>query len=168
MKTSDLPVASDDDTTVACSFLKVLLGGCSSGGGRGGGSVSTHAFWRLQRRRRRSSGGATADGRGIVGSLRHQVRGAQGETPYLGLPDRMMMAFYRLPFWGASSWSKCWLEGWWSGVSSHTLMAAEIDGMALWILGVRCAEMGSRRRRLLSGVMVTSMAEWPDKVETSI
>ena len=47
-------------------------------------------------------------------------------------------------------------------------MAAEIDGMALWRLSVRRAEMGSRRRRLLSGVMVTSMAEWPDKVEASI
>ena len=105
VKTSDPPVPSDDDTTVACSFLKALLGGCSSGGGSGGGSVSTHAFWsasswRLRRRRRRSSGGATADGRGIVGSLRHQARGAQGETPDLGLPDRMMMAFYRFPFWG--------------------------------------------------------------------
>ena len=48
------------------------------------------------------------------------------------------------------------------------MMAAEIDGMALWRLGVRCAEMGSRRRRLLSGVMVTSMVVWPDKVEASI
>ena len=47
-------------------------------------------------------------------------------------------------------------------------MAAEIDGTALWRLGVPCAEMGSRRRRLISGVMVTSMAEWPDKVEASI
>ena len=47
-------------------------------------------------------------------------------------------------------------------------MAAEIDGMVLRKLGVRCAEMGSRRRRLLSGVMVTSMAEWPDRVEASI
>ncbi|VAH33148.1 unnamed protein product [Triticum turgidum subsp. durum] len=42
-------------------------------------------------------------------------------------------------------------------------MTAEIDGMALWRLGVRCAEMGSRRRRSLSGVMVTLMAEWPEK-----
>ena len=41
-------------------------------------------------------------------------------------------------------------------------------GMALWRLGVRCTEMDSHRRRLLSGVMVTSMAEWPDKVEASI
>ena len=47
-------------------------------------------------------------------------------------------------------------------------MAADLGGMALWRLGVRCAEMDSRRRRLLSGVMVTSMAEWPDKVEASI
>ena len=48
------------------------------------------------------------------------------------------------------------------------MMAAEIDRMALWRLGVRHAEMGSHRRRLMSGVMVTSMAEWPDKVEASI
>ena len=48
------------------------------------------------------------------------------------------------------------------------MMAAEIDGMALWRLDVRCVEMGSRRRRLLSGIMVTSMAEWPAKVEVSI
>ena len=47
-------------------------------------------------------------------------------------------------------------------------MAADIGGMALWRLGVRCTEMDSRRRRLLSGVMVTSMAEWPYKVEASI
>ena len=57
---------------------------------------------------------------------------------------------------------------WWSGTSSHSLMAAKIGGMALWRLAARCAEMDSRRRRLLSGVMVTSMAEWPDKVEASI
>ncbi|EMS52167.1 hypothetical protein TRIUR3_13488 [Triticum urartu] len=36
---------------------------------------------------------------------------------------------------------------WWSGTLSHTLMAAEIGSMALWRLGVRCAEMDSRRRR---------------------
>jgi len=47
-------------------------------------------------------------------------------------------------------------------------MAARIGGMALWRFAARCAEMDSRRRRLLSGVMVTPMAEWPDKVETSI
>ena len=69
---------------------------------------------------------------------------------------------------GASFWSKCWLGGWWSGTSSHTSMAADIGGMAPWRLGVRCTEMDSCRRRLLSGVMVMSMAEWPDKVEASI
>ena len=57
---------------------------------------------------------------------------------------------------------------WWSGTSSHSLMAARIGGMALWRFAVRCAEMDSRRRRLLSGVMVTPMAEWPDKIETSL
>ena len=36
---------------------------------------------------------------------------------------------------------------WWSGTSYHSLMAAEIGGMVLWRLGVRCAEMDSRRRR---------------------
>ena len=36
---------------------------------------------------------------------------------------------------------------WWSGSSSHSLMAAEIGGMALSRLSVRCAEMDSRRRR---------------------
>uniref|UniRef100_M8C531 Uncharacterized protein n=1 Tax=Aegilops tauschii TaxID=37682 RepID=M8C531_AEGTA len=38
----------------------------------------------------------------------------------------------------------------------------------MWRLGARCAVMDSRRWRQLSGVMVTSMAEWPDKVEASI
>ena len=47
-------------------------------------------------------------------------------------------------------------------------MAADIGGMALRRLGVRCTEMDSRRRRLLFGVMVASMAEWPDKIEASI
>ena len=57
---------------------------------------------------------------------------------------------------------------WWSGASSYTSMVADLGGVAQWRLGVRCAEMASRRRRLLSSVMVTSMAEWPDKVEASI
>ena len=47
-------------------------------------------------------------------------------------------------------------------------MAADIGDMALWRLGVRCTEMDSRGRRLLFGVMVTSMAEWPNKVEALI
>ena len=48
------------------------------------------------------------------------------------------------------------------------MMTADLDGVAQWRLGARCMVMDSRRRRLLSGVMVASMAEWPDKVEASI
>ena len=36
---------------------------------------------------------------------------------------------------------------WWSGTSSHSLMAAKIGGMALWRRTARCTEMDSRRRR---------------------
>ena len=61
-----------------------------------------------------------------------------------------------------------WAFFWWSDASSYTLMMADLGGMALWRLKVRCTEMDSRRRRLLSGVMVTLMADWPDKVEASI
>jgi hypothetical protein len=43
-------------------------------------------------------------------------------------------------------------------------MAANLGGVALWRLGVRCAEMDSCRRRLLSGVMVAPMAERHAKV----
>ena len=46
-------------------------------------------------------------------------------------------------------------------------MTADLGGVAQWRLGARCAVMDSRRRQL-SGVMVASMAEWPDKVEASI
>ena len=47
-------------------------------------------------------------------------------------------------------------------------MAADVGGVALWRLDVRCTEMDSRRRRLLFGVMVASMAERPDMVDASI
>ena len=47
-------------------------------------------------------------------------------------------------------------------------MTADLGGVVQWRLGARCAEMDSRRRRWLSGVMVASMAEWPNKVEASI
>ena len=57
---------------------------------------------------------------------------------------------------------------WWSGASSFTLMTADLGGVVQWRLGARCAVLDSRRRGLLSGVMVASMAEWPDKVEASI
>ena len=57
---------------------------------------------------------------------------------------------------------------WWSGASSYTLMTADLDGVVQWRLGARCAVMDSHSWRQLSGVMVASMAEWPDKVEASI
>ena len=47
-------------------------------------------------------------------------------------------------------------------------MVADLDGMVLWRLDARCVEMDSCRRRMLSGVMEASMAEWPDKIEASI
>ena len=47
-------------------------------------------------------------------------------------------------------------------------MTADLAGVVQWRLGARCAVLDSHRRRLLSGVMVASMAEWPDKVEASI
>ena len=56
----------------------------------------------------------------------------------------------------------------WSGVASTVSSTIGLHGMAQWRLDARCAEMDSRRRRKLSGVMGTSMAEWPDKVEASI
>ena len=55
-----------------------------------------------------------------------------------------------------------------SGASSYSLMAAYLGGVAQWRFSVRCVAMDSRRRTKLSGVVVTSMAEWPDKVEASI
>ena len=42
-------------------------------------------------------------------------------------------------------------------------MATDLDGVAQCRFGVRCGRMDSRRRTTLSGVMVASMAEWPDK-----
>ena len=47
-------------------------------------------------------------------------------------------------------------------------MTADLGGVVQWRLGARCVVLDSRRRGLLSGVMVASMAEWPDKVEASI
>ena len=47
-------------------------------------------------------------------------------------------------------------------------MATDLEGVAQCRFGVRCGRMDSRRRTKLSGVVVTSMAEWPDKVEASI
>ena len=56
----------------------------------------------------------------------------------------------------------------WSGVASTVSSAVGLGGMAQWRLGVRCAEMDSRRRRKLSGVMVASMAKRPGKVDALV
>ena len=47
-------------------------------------------------------------------------------------------------------------------------MAAVLDGMEQWRLGVRCVVRDTRRRSTLSGVVVASMAERPDKVDASV
>ena len=47
-------------------------------------------------------------------------------------------------------------------------MAAVLDGMEQWRLGIRCVARDTRRRSTLSGVVVASMAEWPDKVDASV
>ena len=59
----------------------------------------------------------------------------------------------------AFSWS-CHVECF----SFTTSKTADLGGMAQWRFGVRCAEMDSRRRRTLFGVMVASMAERLGKV----
>ena len=40
--------------------------------------------------------------------------------------------------------------------------------MEQWRLGVRCVAMDTRRRSSLSGFVVASMAERPDKVDTAV
>ena len=47
-------------------------------------------------------------------------------------------------------------------------MVVVLGGMEQWRLGVRCVAMDTRRRSTLSGVVVASMAERPDKVDTSV
>ena len=47
-------------------------------------------------------------------------------------------------------------------------MAAVLDGMEQWRLGVRCVVRDTRRRSTLSGVVVASMAERPGKVDASV
>jgi len=47
-------------------------------------------------------------------------------------------------------------------------MAAVLDGMEQWRLGVRCVVRDTRRRSTLSGVVGASMAERPDKVDASV
>ena len=43
-------------------------------------------------------------------------------------------------------------------------MAVNLGDEVLWRLGVRCADMDSSRRRMMSGVMVALMVERPGKV----
>ena len=47
-------------------------------------------------------------------------------------------------------------------------MTADLGGVVQWRLGARCVVLDSRRRGLLSGVMMASMAERPNKIEASI
>ena len=47
-------------------------------------------------------------------------------------------------------------------------MAAALGGMEQRRLGVRCVVTDTRRRSTLSGVVVASMAERPDKVDASV
>ena len=47
-------------------------------------------------------------------------------------------------------------------------MAAVLDGMEQWRLGVRCVVMDTRRRSTLSGVVVASAAARPGKVDAAV
>ena len=55
-----------------------------------------------------------------------------------------------------------------SGDLSCPLMTADLDGVAQWRLGAQCAEMDSRRRVTLSGVVVVSTAARPVKVDAAV
>ncbi len=56
----------------------------------------------------------------------------------------------------------------WSGVASTLSSTVGLGGMAQWRLGVRCAEMDSRRRVTLPGVVVASAAARPGKVDAAV
>ena len=47
-------------------------------------------------------------------------------------------------------------------------MAAVLGSMEQWRLGVRCMARDTCRRSTLSGIVVASMAERPDKVDASV
>ena len=100
-----------------------------------------------------------------------------------------MVAWRRLVAWSEFVWRRCvgtlppmcsasesFFHGAWSSAALPDsaercfilLMAAYLGVVAQWRFGVRCVAMDSRRRTKLSGVVVTSIAEWPDKVEASI
>jgi hypothetical protein len=76
--------------------------------------------------------------------------------------------------WGRHSWRYTRDRGtrgrilWWSGASSYTLIATDLDGVAQCRFGVRCGRMDSRRRTTLSGVVVASMAERPGTVHAIV
>ena len=61
--------------------------------------------------------------------------------------------------------SRCEMACRWSGVASIVSSTMGLGGMAQWRLGVRCAEMDSRKRRKLSGVLVVSTAARPGNVQ---
>ena len=76
--------------------------------------------------------------------------------------------------WGRHSWRYTRDRGtigrilWWSGASSYTLMATDLDGAAQCRFGVRYGRMDSRRRTTLSGVVMASVAERPDTVHATV
>ena len=47
-------------------------------------------------------------------------------------------------------------------------MAADLGGVAQWRLGVRCAEMDSRRRVTRSSIMVASITARLGKVDAAV
>ena len=47
-------------------------------------------------------------------------------------------------------------------------MAAVLNGVEQWRLGIRCVAMNTRRRTMLYGIMVASMQERSDKVDASV
>nr|UBY07189.1 NBS-LRR disease resistance protein [Dasypyrum villosum] len=142
--------------------MVVLLRRSPSSGHRFGGCYGR----RNQRGRRRTPGGATTDenradyGHGgrwrrlrcpslvEASSLQFASSGSgcSGGNPRSGSSESDDDGVYRFPP-GGIVLEQVLAGGWWSGASSHTLMAADIGGMALWRLDVRCAVMDSRRRR---------------------
>lgn len=97
---------------------------------------------------------------------RHLARATPGETLDLGLPKRTTMALCVVLPLGSIILEEVLTGGAhrWSGVTSSVSKTTDLGGVAQWSLGVECMYMDSRRRIVLSGVVVTSMAERPGKV----
>ena len=55
-----------------------------------------------------------------------------------------------------------------SGVSFYIFMAATLGGMEQRRLGVKCVVMDTRRRSVLSGVVMASAAARPGKVDAVV